>query len=126
MIFSGFKNYLDQDKNNEILHICHSEGAINTRNALLLMPENYRNRITVLAIAPAAYISEKLAKEITHYTSDGDFVDKFDLIGRFSNKKNITKLKPHPDANRFFDHTILSPTYNSHIKQYLNNFTKSF
>ena len=39
-----------------LLHICHSRGAIDTRNALLMYSEEKRKKIIVVAIAPAAYI----------------------------------------------------------------------
>ena len=40
----------------KFLMICHSQGAIHVRNALLDYPPELRKRILVVAIAPAAYI----------------------------------------------------------------------
>lgn len=37
-------------KGGTVLHICHSQGAIHTRNALMTFPGNLRERIMVVAI----------------------------------------------------------------------------
>ena len=42
--------------NAKFLMVCHSQGAIHVRNALLDYPPELRERILVVAITPAAYI----------------------------------------------------------------------
>jgi RHS repeat-associated protein len=51
----------------ELFHVCHSQGAIHTKLALLLLPPEQRSRIHVMAIAPAAYIPNELCKSAVNY-----------------------------------------------------------
>ncbi len=104
------------------LQFCHSEGAIQVRNALLRYPHELRKRIVVIAIAPAAYIPDEICHHVYHYVSRRDIVPYFDRLGRRLCKHSTVVLTPHPKA-RFFDHHFLSPTYNpvitAHLQEYL-------
>lgn len=115
--FAGPDSYL--------IHFCHSEGAIITRNALMRYPEELRQRIIVIAIAPAAYIDDKYAFQVIHYRSTRDIVPLFDFVGAYRCRESTVVLKPHPDAP-FFDHPIDSPTYQNlkyeHLTQYRERF----
>ena len=93
-----------------LYHECHSEGAIITRNALMRYPEELRQRIIVVAIAPGAYIDDKYAHSVTHYRSTADIVPLFDFVGALRCRDTTVVLKPHHDAS-FLDHSISSPTY---------------
>ena len=109
-------------KHVKYLQFCHSEGSIQVRNALARYPHELRKRIIVIAIAPAAYISDEICHHTYHYVSRRDIVPYFDRLGRKICKDSIIRLTPHPEA-RFFDHHFLSPTYRDaithHLKEYL-------
>ena len=111
--------YYLSKSNRNYLHICQSEGAIITRNALEGMPQALRRRIDIVAIAPAAYIDRHLCHSRSHYVSR-DFVPYFDFMGYIRNKDSIIKIKPHPNA-KFPDHNFDSPSFNKplrfHIKK---------
>ena len=106
-----------------ILHYCHSEGAIVTRNAL----EHYGqgHRIIVVAIAPGAYIDSALCKEVYHYRSTRDIVPLCDVAGLIRCRNTTTVLKPHPDAP-WFDHSIDSPTYSRAIKIHMDMYIEKY
>ncbi|EFB40951.1 hypothetical protein pah_c177o006 [Parachlamydia acanthamoebae str. Hall's coccus] len=59
-----------------------------------------RNRILVLAIAPAAYISKSICANVQHYRAKAwrDLVPRVDILGARRNRKTITTLDSHPDA----------------------------
>lgn len=97
-----------------IIMVCHSQGAILTRNALSTYDEELRKRIHVVAVAPAAYIDEGLCGSVMHYVSKRDFVPWIDVVGRMRNRHTTVELDPHPDAP-FFDHAVSSPTYQDDI-----------
>lgn len=97
------------------IQVCHSQGAIITRNALESYDEELRKRIHVIAVAPAAYIDQKTCGSVVHFVSRNDFIPMIDVKGRWKNKENIVILEPHKDAS-FFDHSIKSPTYRQHIR----------
>ncbi len=99
-----------------IIHYCHSQGAILTRNALRGYDETLRQRIHVIAVAPGAYIDENLCGSIVHLVSKNDIVPWCDLPGRIRNKHNIVLLDRHPDAS-YFDHAFQSPTYRQPVKE---------
>lgn len=108
------------------LVICHSQGAIHVRNALLSYPEHLRNRILVLAIAPAAYIDPKTCGQVWHYRAElsRDPIPYIDWAGAKRAEGTIITLKSHPSAN-WFDHAWLSPTYRKVISQRIENYINS-
>lgn len=107
-----------------LLQFCHSEGAIQVRNALARYPENLRNRIIVVAIAPGGYIDKELCYKTYHYISRRDIVPHIDRKGFYRCRDRICVLTPHPEA-AFFDHHFLSPTYRAAIQHHLQQFIQS-
>lgn len=105
-----------------ILHCCHSEGAIVTRNALETYDPEKRARIIVAAFAPASYIDDKLCAAVAHYVSTRDFVPLFDFEGRARCRHTTTVLKPHPDAG-WLDHNVDSPTYRGPMQREVERFS---
>ena len=104
--------------------VCHSQGAIHVRNALLDYPPELRERIIVVAIAPAAYIYQQTCAEVTHYRNASikrDFVPRIDKSGSTREKNTIINLTSHPEA-AFFDHEFQSLTYQDAIVRILNQF----
>lgn len=108
-----------------LIHYCHSEGAIITRNALLRYPEELRQRIIVIAIAPGAYIDDKYAHQVTHYRSTRDIVPLCDFVGAYRCRESTVVLKPHPDAP-WFDHSVNSPTYQEALQYQMDNYREQF
>jgi RHS repeat-associated protein len=105
------------------LHFCHSEGAIITRNAIETYPEELRQRIIIVAIAPAGYIDDKYAYSVIHYRSTRDIVPLLDVTGAIRCRHSTVVLEPHKDAP-LFDHSFDSPTY-SKVKEYhINEYKK--
>jgi len=88
---------------------------------LISYPERLRKRIIVAAFAPAAYIEEKYASEVTHYRSTRDIVPLIDFVGAFRCRDSTVVLTPHPDAP-WFDHSINSPTYYDYRRQHINDY----
>lgn len=113
----------ESSSNSKFLMICHSQGAIHVRNALLDYPENLRERILVVAIAPGAYIYQQTCADVVHYRVNAlrDFVPRFDSIGALREKNSILELSSHPDAP-YHDHTFLSPTYHDSIFKNINGY----
>jgi hypothetical protein len=116
-------NFLKQDDKNTYLQIGHSEGTIIIRNALEETQEEYRKKITVLAIAPAAYIDEELCKSVSHFRSR-DFVPLLDLKGLKKNKNSTIKLTPSKNAD-LWDHSFSSDTYKHVIQDAILGFKKN-
>lgn len=112
-------------ENSHIFHACHSEGAIITRNALMTYPEELRNRIIVVAIAPGAYISKQYAHQVTHYRSTRDVVPFFDFVGAYRCRDSTVVLKPHPEAS-WFDHSVNSPTYQKSVKYQIDTYIEQY
>ncbi|KAF3362707.1 Uncharacterized protein PHSC3_000694 [Chlamydiales bacterium STE3] len=108
------------------LHICHSQGAIHTRNALLDYPDELRKRIFVVAVAPAAYIYTETCAKVFHYIAEAhrDGVPRIDLAGLQRVRHTVEVLPSHPDAPHM-DHTILSPTYKNKLATHISNYLSS-
>ncbi len=108
----------------KFLQICHSQGALHVKNALLAVTESIRKRIKVLAIAPAAIIPRELCCESWNYASMDDFVSLFDIEGMDLYADQLILLDRHADAS-LWDHDFCSPTYQEVIEkcvmQYINS-----
>lgn len=115
------ENYPPDSK---FFQICHSQGAIHVKNALLASPKSVRDRIIVLAIAPATIIPKDLCCYSTNYSSLGDFVSLLDIEGYELYSEELILLEPHPNAPSW-DHDFDSPTFQpilqAYIANYLNN-----
>ncbi len=104
-----------------LLHICHSQGAIHTCNALLDYPPELRQRILVVAVAPAAYIYSDTCAKVIHYRSTRDFVPLLDPFGAIREKATVRVLDRHPQAPHF-DHDFTSKTYKASLKSHIENY----
>lgn len=60
------------------LQIAHSQGALHVRNALLLAPPEIRNRIIVVAIAPAGVVPKEYCYNSFNYACEGDLIPFFE------------------------------------------------
>jgi hypothetical protein len=107
------------------LHICSSQGAINTNLALKESPEEIRKRIRVVAFAPADYISENICHSVRHYEAHlwRDPIPWINWRSRQQNLHNVTVLPSHPNAPRH-DHSILSPTFEQAIRREIELYYK--
>jgi hypothetical protein len=117
-------------------HLCHSQGAIHTCNALESCPEAIRNRVEVLAIAPAKIVPNELCFRSFNYASKRDIVPSGEAFYEVATKgllgviltsdtdhyNELILLDPHPEA-KLTDHDFQSPTFapllEKHIKEYL-------
>ena len=118
------KCFEELDDDGKILHACHSQGALHTKNALATYDEEKRKRIQVLAVAPAAYIGKDVCLMIEHFRSIRDIVPLIHLKGLLSNLDTTTILSAHPDAP-LLDHEFSSPTYDDHLKESINDALES-
>lgn len=123
-----------------ILHGCHSQGAIHTLNAGYQTDAAVREKIHVMAVAPAAYMPNGLFASAHHFVSTGDIVPQ---VGNFITSRSpassaildldaasiyspedfapITHLTPHSDAD-WFDHSFNSPTFTKPMRDYIEDF----
>ncbi len=123
----------------KLFHTCHSQGAIHTYNALRNCPSEVRDRVIVLAIAPAKIIPREMCYRSYNYASKKDIVHFGELVtaGFFNssetgnskymeimleNREQLILLDPHPGSTDI-DHDFQSPTYRrviiDHLKKYL-------
>lgn len=136
-------NWIAFDKENrhnpkaKYLQLCHSQGAIHVRNALMNVPKKIRNRVVVVAIAPAAIISKRICFQSFNYASKKDLVPLGELIFAsaidpneegtsqaleiaLERHKELILLDPHPDATGI-DHDLRSPTFKTILQDRMND-----
>lgn len=120
-----WNSFFDKSRETNFLMICHSQGAIHVRNALLDYPQELRERILVVAIAPGGYIYQESCKSVTHYRVPfpGDFVPDLDFSGAKRAQNSIALLSSHPDAP-LWDHSFMSPTYTKTLKNRINKYLR--
>jgi hypothetical protein len=140
----------EENKNNphaKYLQNCHSQGAIHVKNALEGTPKQVRERVIVIAVAPATIVPSDLCYKSYNYASKSDLVPNAGIYLNMSKNIVIDHLKsihvgtnkdsqetknlhyelilldPHPDAQGI-DHNYQSRTYFKvllhHIEDYLN------
>lgn len=108
---------------NPLLMICTSQGTIQVRDALIDYPMEKRERIIVVAIAPAAYIWKGLCKQAYHYVSPRDIVPKLDVVGRQRAGDTVFELPRHPSVPCWdMDHGIESLTYSEVLERQILSF----
>lgn len=107
----------------KFLMVCHSQGAIHVRNALLDYPPELRERILVVAIAPGGYIYKETCAQVIHYraAANRDFIPQIDRAGAIRSRETIFDLESHPDAPGM-DHTLRSPTYHRELREHITNY----
>lgn len=125
-----------------LICICHSQGAIHVKNTLQNSPEDLRDRIIVVAIAPAAIVPDELCFNAYNYASEKDIIYKFDpstsvlspsspshfdgvLIPTLpeTDFSKLVILPAHPGA-KGIDHEFASPTYAPTLIYHLDDYQK--
>lgn len=126
--------------NLKLLHVCHSQGTIHAKNALNNLPQEIRDRIIIVAIAPAAVIPNRMCFRSYNYASDRDFIHKLDpgyaqpleqgaiddvLVPRLGiglpDKEELIILPSHPEATGI-NHEFQSPTFEPSLKMRLADY----
>lgn len=118
-LLETWNNFFDACPNGYVCHTTHSRGAIYTRNALLSYPPHLRERISVVAIAPAAFIEKRLCERVIHFVSR-DIVPFTDPIGMIRNWDTIRFISPSPSAS-WLDHNSISDTYIPGLQEFYQN-----
>jgi RHS repeat-associated protein len=123
-MWNGF--FEKSSANSKFMMICHSQGAIHVRNALLDYPPELRDRILVVAIAPGGYIYEETCAKVVHYRANWyrDPIPRLDRYGVWRSKGTVVDLDSHSNAP-YFDHAFKSPTYQKRLKQHIETYIES-
>jgi hypothetical protein len=110
----------------KFLMICHSQGAIHVRNALMDYPEDFRKRIIVIAIAPAAYIDPKTCGDVMHYRAEWwrDPIPRYDIAGAVIARNHITTLSSR-SVDPYFNHSFMNQTYEKSLRDNINRYLKN-
>ena len=135
-----FHDEYKNDPKAKYLQFCHSQGAIHVRNALLKTPKEIRDRVIVIAIAPATVVPKNLCFDSFNYASKRDPIPygeagfRYDAEASYEEReaepsrlalKELIILEPHPDAP-WFDHSFDSPTFepiiSRHTKLYIDEY----
>jgi RHS repeat-associated protein len=127
LLHQGWDQFFNSNaRDSTILHYCQSQGAIHTRNALLSYNEERRQRISVVAIAPAAYIYENTCRSVVHYRAEPwrDPIPYIDVMGAWRARNTTVTLRSHSNAPKH-DHGLQSPTYRKRIREEYDDYSQS-
>lgn len=119
-----FRNRVNDDIS--LMVVCHSQGTIDVKNALLSYPKSLRTQILVVAIAPAAYISKRICGKVVHYRAAPwrDCIPYSDFNGALGSIGTTKTLSSHPNAD-LFDHSFNSLTYREVLRRHVKNYIRS-
>jgi|GEM_PF-2327752 len=116
LMYDWIDHYKKTSGGGHVIHTCHSQGAIHTRNALETLsryhPEVARS-IHVLAVGPAAYIDPDTCGFVTHYVATTDPVTWADPAGRQKYSDTIQLVNTKGQG---IVHSFLHPSYQSELK----------
>lgn len=125
MLHENWNNFFDKSSPDaNYLQVGHSQALIHIKNGLMSYPDERRQRILVLAIAPAVYIPKKICKDVFHYRAKfhrDPIPHVFDLGGAMRCRDTIIELDSHPNAPSW-DHAVQSKTYKKYIRDHFDNY----
>jgi hypothetical protein len=136
LLIENWTKFHEEHKNDpgaKYLQFCHSQGALDVKNGLLKAPKEIRDRIIVVAIAPATVIPKTLCFNSFNYASRADpipfletnvlFASELEFAPKIAEelRRELIILEKHPDAS-FPDHEFQSPTYKQKIKEHLEEY----
>ena len=127
LLHEMWNNYFDKcSPNGKILMYCHSQGVIHVRNALLDYPEELRQRIFVVAIAPGGYIYPGTCGKEVHYRVEAsrDLIPYLDIQGSIRASDTTITLKSDP-STKWHDHNFTSKTYEERIMRHFEIYQKT-
>ncbi|HSW72049.1 MAG TPA: DUF687 family protein [Chlamydiales bacterium] len=123
--------------NAKYFQCCHSQGALHVRNALIKAPKEIRDRIIVVAIAPAAIVPKALCFASYNYACKNDLIPHAELIylgglarnglcapslfkSVIDNHNELILLDPHPEEND--THHFQARTYAERIEFHVDDY----
>ncbi len=130
------------DPNAKCFLSCHSRGAIDVKNALLELPPEVRQRVIVVAVAPAVVVPQALCHRSFNYATKGDPVPHLQTwaIAGFGlesgltpelyqdiydeNHRELIMLEKHPDQSGI-GHEFQEPGYAKVLQDHLLQFVDS-
>jgi len=138
LLLENWTNFHNENANNpdaKYLQFCHSQGAIHTVNTLKEASKEIRDRIIVVAIAPAKIVPRELCFRSFNYASQKDIVPYGELLhaalvdighsgltGAFARalqaRQQLVLLEPHEGAEGI-DHGWQSLTFSESIERHL-------
>ncbi len=140
--WQGFADYHKDNPAKKILQSCHSQEAIHIYNALEASPQELRDRIIVVAIAPAKIIPKDLCYDSFNYASKNDIVPYGEAafagfldcahpdyetseLWKMTSKhrKELILLEPHSEA-KGIDHEFQSPTFEKPLTRHISDYIK--
>lgn len=138
--WTAFHEKHRNDPEAKFLQFCHSQGATHVKNTLSSAPLEIRNRLVVLALAPASVVPKALCHQSFNFASKRDIVPfaeavlKYDADAPYEERiaepsrqalNELILLDPHPDAP-LFDHGSDSPTFKGVVTDILEDYTKKY
>lgn len=121
-----WKDILSKDPNHQIMHICHSQGVLNTELSLRFVGKDLAKRIHIVALAPAKYIDRNLCGSVVHFAIPSDYIPKLDWKGKIMAKEQNTFREldePTIEDSHSFRNDQFANVLRSSLNKLLNNGT---
>jgi cytidyltransferase-like protein len=119
-LLDQWQDFFEAHDNDRLMQICTSRGAIEVKNALSLLPPALRQRIIVIAIAPAYLIPRELAYKVVHLLIPVDPVVQVAGNRDLMNAEHVIKLSGHSDTVN--PHDMNGSSYRDWIQPRINTY----
>jgi hypothetical protein len=113
------------DPQTRYLQICFSQGAAMVKRALDYLPTEYRSRIAVIAIAPAAFIPSLEKCHVAHFVKMSDIFPVSLAQGRERLSAEDPEIVIVPDEDGSVPHDPHGSKYIEKIAPYIENYLNS-
>lgn len=97
-LLEQWQEFFEKQGTHRLLQICHSRGAIEVNNALQQLPQELRQRIIVITIAPACLIAEEMAYRVINLVIPSDPVVQTAANRDQLERPHTLKLANHSDT----------------------------
>ncbi|MBS0604727.1 MAG: hypothetical protein JSS60_06795 [Verrucomicrobia bacterium] len=122
-LLEQWQDFFETDESNRLLQFCTSRGAIEVNTALHILPEHLRQRIIVIAVAPACLIKRQMAYKVVNLVILADPVVQIAANRELLDAEHTIKLNPHSDTVN--PHDMHGASFREKIAPYVDSFIRT-
>lgn len=122
-LLEQWQDFFEKEENSRLLQICHSRGAAEVNNALSFLPEELKQRIIVIAIAPACLIESDQAYKVVNLVILADPIVQVAANRHLLDSEHTIKLNSHSDTIN--PHDMHGSSYRSKIEPMIDTYIRT-
>ncbi len=122
-LLEQWQDFFEKEENGRLLQICHSRGAVEVNNALSFLPEELKQRIIVIAVAPACLIAIDQAYKVINLVILADPTIQVAANRDLLDSEHTIKLDSHSDTIN--PHDMHGSSYRSKLAPMIDTYIRT-